>query len=168
VEAYAECLAPGLPPGVAQRELDAVGQALGWSGDQLRVPPLRQNEGPGNALMATVVYRQVSEVFTHFGEKRVSAEQVAASLVDELRCYESSPAPVGPHLADQWAVPLAIAVWQSGTPAAYVCNELTEHSTTNFDVISRFLPVRFETAPAEAGWRVTLTRHQAIASGSTR
>lgn len=158
IEAYAECLAPGLPRAVAQRELEAVGQALGWSGDQLRVPPLRQNEGPGNALMATLAYRHVTEVFTHFGEKRVSAEQVAASLVTELRCYEASPAPVGPHLADQWAVPLALAVWQSGTPAAYVCNELTEHSTTNFAVISRFLPVDFDTAPVEGGWRVGVSR----------
>lgn len=158
LEAYAECLAPALPRVVAQRELEAVGQALGWSGDQLRVPPVRQNEGPGNALMATLVYRHVTEVFTHFGEKRVSAEQVAASLVDELRCYEASPAPVGPHLADQWAVPLALAVWQSGTAAAYVCNELTEHSTTNFAVISRFLPVAFATAPVEGGWRVSVSR----------
>lgn len=157
VDAYAECLAPGLPRAVAQRELDAVGRALGWSGDQLRMPPVRQNEGPGNALMATLAFRNVTEVFTHFGEKRVSAEQVAASLLDELRCYDSSPAPVGPHLADQWAVPLALAVWQSGTPASYACNALTEHSTTNFDVISRFLPVRFETASTDGGWRVSLS-----------
>lgn len=156
IESYAECLAPALPRSVAQRELEAAGHALGWSGEQLRTPVVRQNEGPGNALMATLRYEHVTEVFTHFGEKGVSAEQVAAGLVRELRRYTSVCAPVGPHLADQWAVPLALGVWRGGGSASYACTELTEHSTTNFSVISRFLPVRFDTVPHEGGWRVTV------------
>lgn len=157
-EAHAECLAPGLPRGVAQRSLDALARELGWPADRLRLPPVRQDEGPGHALMATLRHEAVTEVFTQVGGRGVPAEQVAASLAAELRCYEASPAPVGPHLADQWAVPLALAVQGSGTPAAFVCNELTEHSTTNFAVIERFLPVRFETAPADGGFRVTVSR----------
>lgn len=161
LESYAECLAPALPRAVAQRELEALGRELGWSGDQLRTPVVRQNEGPGNALMATLRYEHVTEVFTQVGERGVSAEQVAQAVADELRCYVASVAPVGPHLADQWAVPLALAVWQRGEPASYLCNELTEHSTTNFEVISRFLPVRFETAPQDGAWKVTLSRSAA-------
>jgi RNA 3'-terminal phosphate cyclase (ATP) len=142
-EAYAEALAPALPRSVAMRELEAVGRALGWSGDQLRAPGVRQDEGPGNALMATLVYEHVTEVVTSFGEKGVSAEQVAANLVAELRAYQRSEGAAGPHLADQLALPLALTVMSSGRPAHYGISEMTEHTRTNFGVISRFLPVDF-------------------------
>jgi RNA 3'-terminal phosphate cyclase (ATP) len=156
--AYAECLAPALPRSVAQRELEAIARELGWAGDQLRTPAVRQNEGPGNALMATLEHEHVTEVFTHFGEKGVSAEKVAHAVVGELRRYQSRGAAVGEHLADQWALPLALALWQRGGQAAYSCSALSQHATTNFEVIARFLPVRFETAAAGAHWRVTASR----------
>ncbi len=74
---------------------------MGWSGDQLRSDGTRQNEGPGNALLATLSHEHVTEVCCAFGERGVSAEQVAQSLVKELRRYQASDAAVGPHLADQ-------------------------------------------------------------------
>jgi len=157
VESYAECLAPALPGAVVRRELDALGQALDWSPDQLRVPVVRQNEGPGNALMATLAHEHVCEVFTQFGEKGVSSEQVAQAVAAEVRAYSASSAALGPHLADQWAPPLALAVWQRPGSAAYTCTELTNHATTNFDVIERFLPVSFETVAIDKGWRVSVT-----------
>ncbi len=73
-ESYEECFAPALPSAVPVRELAALARALGWTGEQLRTPAVRQNEGPGNALVATLVHAQVSEVLTGFGEKGVSAE----------------------------------------------------------------------------------------------
>ena len=156
VESYAECLAPALPASVARRELDALARALGWSPAQLRTPVVRQNEGPGNALMATLVHEHVTELFTQFGEKGISSEAVANAVVRELRTYEGSTGVLGAHLADQWALPLALAVWLRGSPAAYTCAELTDHATTNFAVIERFLPVRFETRAIERGWHVSL------------
>jgi RNA 3'-terminal phosphate cyclase (ATP) len=142
-DAHAECLAPGLPRHVAARELDALGSAMGWAREQLRSGSTRQNEGPGNALMATLAYEHVTEVFTSFGEKALSAEQVAHRLVKEVRAFQKSEAAVGPHLADQLALLLALATWQSGQAAAFSCSELTEHTRTNCAVIERFLPVRF-------------------------
>ncbi|MCM5680640.1 RNA 3'-terminal phosphate cyclase [Schlegelella sp. S2-27] len=148
--AYAEALIPALPRGVAMRELQALGQALGWSQEQLQVPPVRQNEGPGNALLATLVYEHVTEVFTSFGEKGVSAEQVAAALAREVKGYqEASDGVVGPHLADQLALPLALAVNATGRPARYSFSQMTEHTRTNFGVVERFLPVAFETERGE-------------------
>lgn len=154
VEGYAECFAPALPRTVAQRELGQLGAALGWCEDQLRVAAVRQNEGPGNALLVTLVHGHVSEVFTQFGEKGVSAEKVARELVREVRSYQMSDAALGPHLADQWALPLALAVWKRQCAAAYTCSELTPHAKTNFDVIQRFLPVRFSIQAMGRGWRV--------------
>jgi RNA 3'-terminal phosphate cyclase (ATP) len=154
VESYAECLAPALAPEVARRELAHLGHRLGWGAEQLRTPPVRQNEGPGNALMATLAYEHVCELATQIGARGVTSEQVAGALARDVRAYEASTAALGPHLADQWALPLALAVWQRGGVAAYTCTELTEHATTNFAVIERFLPVCFETSEIEGGFRV--------------
>lgn len=167
VEGYAECFAPALPRTVAQRELEQLGSALGWSEDQLRVAPVRQNEGPGNALLATLVYENLSEVFTQFGEKGVSAEKVARDLVREVRAYQLSEAALGPHLADQWALPLALAVWKRQREAVYTCTELTAHAKTNFGVIGRFLPVAFSTSASEEGWRVTAKPAKGLSTTSS-
>jgi len=149
-EAYAECFAPALPSSVAVRELAALERALGWSGEQLRTPAVRQNEGPGNALLATMAYAHVSEVVTVFGEKGVSAEQVAGALVKEVRVYQASGGALGQHLADQWMLPLALAVVERGGTASFTCTEMTEHAATNIGVIEKFLPVRFDVAPGDA------------------
>lgn len=159
VEGYADCLAPALPRSVARRELERLGTALGWSDDQLREAPARQHEGPGNALMVTLVYEHLAEVFTEFGEKGVSAENVAHNLMREVRAYQVSEAALGPHLADQWALPLALAAWKRQQRATYTCTELTPHATTNFEVIERFLPIRFSTGPSGNGWQVTVQPH---------
>jgi RNA 3'-terminal phosphate cyclase (ATP) len=151
---HAECLAPGLARHIATRELETLGKAMGWSGDQLRVGTARQNEGPGNALLATLAYEHATEVFTAFGEKTLSAEQVAHALVRELRDFQKSQAAVGPHLADQLALLLGLATWQSGGAAAFTCSEVTEHTRTNCAVIERFLPVRY--AIEEAAYATTV------------
>lgn len=158
-ESFAESLVAAVPRRVAERELSLVQAALGWSGEQLRVPVVRQNEGPGNALMATLAHEQVTEVFTAFGEKSVSSEQVASRLLRELKGYQASAAAVGPHLADQLALPWALAVNQTGQAAAYTCSELTDHLRTNLEVIQRFLPVKAEVVREGAGvWRVVFVR----------
>lgn len=151
VSAQADCLAPGLARGIVRRELDTLGQAMGWSGEQLRGDGARQNEGPGNALLATLAYEHVTEVFCAFGERSVSAEQVAHTLVKEIRGYQASEAAVGAHLADQLALLMALAVWQSQRPAAFTCSEITEHTRTNCAVIERFLPLRFALQARPAG-----------------
>jgi RNA 3'-terminal phosphate cyclase (ATP) len=158
METYAECLAPALPGAVARRELEHLGRALGWEAGQLRTPPVRQNEGPGNALMATLAYENVSELFTQFGAKGVSSDDVANALVQDVRAYQASAAALGAHLADQWTLPLALALWRRGGAATFTCTELTDHATTNFSVIERFLPVRFVTLAIAGGWSVCVTR----------
>jgi len=156
-DAYAEALAPGLPRAVAQRELEAINHVLGWSGEQLRMPPVRQNEGPGNALMATLDHEHVSEVITSFGERGVSAEKVAQAVARDVRAFEASQGALGPHLADQWMLPLALALWRHGGTARFTCGEMTDHSFTNMGVIEKFLPVTFEAERLDKAWRVTVS-----------
>lgn len=147
IDEFAECLAPALSPHVAARELAAVGEALGWTREQLRTPPVRQNEGPGNALMLTLRCEHVAEVVTAFGERGLTAERVAAMAVQELQAYRSQRGALGPHLADQWMLPLALAVARSGVAGSFTCTELTGHAKTNLETIAAFLPLRFETEP---------------------
>jgi RNA 3'-terminal phosphate cyclase (ATP) len=143
--AYGECLAPALPRSIAQRELSTLGQALNWAPNQLLTPAVRQNEGPGNALMATLVYQDLSEVFTCIGEKGQTAEHVATLLAQEVRAYEKGPGVLGPYLTDQWLLPLALALNQGpvGSSATFTSTEWTAHAQSNAGVIETFLPVRF-------------------------
>lgn len=140
IGAYAESFVAGLPAHVARRELEEVGKAMAWSQDQLREHLLPRNQGPGNALMVTCEYEHVTEVFTAFGEKGVSAEAVAQRAVAEARPYLASEAAVGEHLADQLLLPMALAGGGSFTALTP-----SQHFVTNAEVIGRFLPIRIST-----------------------
>lgn len=152
--AYAECLAAAVPRHVAVRELDMVGRLLDWRGDQLRQPLMRQNEGPGNALLATLEHADVVEVISACGEKGVSAETVARRVAREVREHLASPAALGPHLAVQWLVPLALAVQRSGQAARFTCTALSPHAQASLEMIPRFLPVTVATERLQGGWLV--------------
>lgn len=156
-EAYAECVIAALPLGVASRELAALGGLLGWSDEQLHVRGARQNEGPGNVLMATLAYEHITELATSFGEKGISAEQVAGTVAREVDAYQASEGALGPHLADQWMLPLALAIARYGGEAAFTCSEMTQHSRTNIEVIERFLPLRFEVRESARSSHIGLT-----------
>jgi RNA 3'-terminal phosphate cyclase (ATP) len=74
--AFAESFIAGVPLNVARRELECVGAGMGWNDSQLLVRGLPGEQGPGNALLITLEYAHVTEVFTAFGEKSVRAEAV--------------------------------------------------------------------------------------------
>lgn len=153
VEAWAECLHAGIPRGVANRELEVLGRALAWTEDQLRDRALRSNEGPGNALQVVLQFEHITEVLTAFGEKSVSAEEVARKVLREVQAYLAHRAPVGEHLADQLMIPLALAALQ-GKAGRYWAISLSEHARTNARVIEQFLPLRFVMEPLEGGFLV--------------
>ena len=85
------------------------------------------------------------------GEKRVSAEVVAAQLVKEVKRYLASPAAVGEYLADQLVLPMALAGAGEFTVAHPSC-----HLLTNIAVVERFLPVRFSLVEADGVTRVSI------------
>ena len=89
---YAEAYISGIPLHVASRELEIVGKMLNWTADNLRIRGLSGEFGPGNALTVTVEHEHITEVFTGFGEKGVSAESVAKRAVDAARDYLASEA----------------------------------------------------------------------------
>ncbi|RJG07732.1 RNA 3'-terminal phosphate cyclase [Noviherbaspirillum cavernae] len=134
--AYAECFIAGVPPGVARRELECVGTGMGWDASQLLVRTLPGEQGPGNALLITLDYEHVIEVFSGFGEKSVRAEAVARHALQQARHYIASHAAVGEYLADQLMLPMALAGGGCFTTA-----RISMHAKTNAQVIEYFLPV---------------------------
>src|SRR5262249_41553888 len=122
-----------LPLHVAERELFVVNKRLNWPADQLKVRGLPGEMGPGNVLVLTVEHEHVTEVFTGFGERGRSAESVAENAVREVFDYLAHSAPVGPRLADQLLLPMAL-----GGITSFLTCAPTMHFLSNADVIHAF------------------------------
>ncbi len=131
----ARAIVAGLPEHIAERELNVVERKLGWTRESLAAEQANDSIGPGNIVMLEIVSQNLTEVFTAFGEKDVRAEVVANRAVDEARAYLAASVPVGPHLADQLAIPVAMSGGTFRTLAP------TRHMTTNIEVIRKFLDV---------------------------
>jgi RNA 3'-terminal phosphate cyclase (ATP) len=107
---------------------------LSWTADNLHIRRWSGEFGPGNALTITVEHEAITEVFAGFGEKGVSAESVAKRAVDAARSYLASEAAVGPHLADQLLLPMALA-----GGGEFVTMPVTQHFESHAAVLKTFL-----------------------------
>ena len=146
VRRSARALVAHLPPGVGERELAVVRRKLSGFEDCCEVVNVTDSAGPGNALLIELESERVTEIFTAFGERGLRAEAVAELAVGEAREYLSADVPVGPHLADQLLLPLALA-----GGGEFRTGPLTLHARTNLDVLQRFLSVRAEVQTGERG-----------------
>jgi RNA 3'-terminal phosphate cyclase (ATP) len=138
---------------VADRELAVVREQLSWREDECSVEAVENPVGPGNALLLKIDAEHITEVFTSFGERGRSAEEVARGAAEAASSWLRAEVPVDEHLADQLLIPMALA---GGGWFRTVKPSL--HSTTNATIIQRFLPVeiRFEQETAIV-WRVVVT-----------
>jgi RNA 3'-terminal phosphate cyclase (ATP) len=125
-----------IPRRIAETEIDSLKAKLSWEPECFRIEERKDSRGPGNILLCTIESRNITEVFAGFGERGIPAQQVALKVVDAVREYLSSAAPVGRHLADQLMIPLALA-----GGGRFRTLPLTRHSLTNMDVIREFLDV---------------------------
>jgi RNA 3'-terminal phosphate cyclase (ATP) len=142
VRRRARALVSRLPARIAERELAVVARTLAFRSEETEVEVVEGAQGPGNVVLIELESTHVTEVFSGFGERGLPAETVAERAAAEARAYLEAGAPVGPYLADQLLVPLALAggVYRTSTPS--------RHTTTNVDVIRRFLDVRIAIVPA--------------------
>ncbi|UCE88119.1 MAG: RNA 3'-terminal phosphate cyclase [Pseudomonadota bacterium] len=152
LDLHARALLSRLPDHIAARELGIIGRAFDLHAAQLETVQVVDAKGPGNAVMVAVRSRHVTEVFTGIGRRGVPAETVAGGVVDAVRRYLASGAPVGEHLADQLLLPLAMA-----GAGAFVSLPPTRHTTTNIAVIGRFLDMAIDCeALADGNWRIAV------------
>ncbi len=147
----AKAICAQLPGHIGQRELKTVKSKLPVADEHLEQVML-DKYGPGNVLSLFVQANELTETFTGFGQKNVSAEKVARKVVKEVQHYLQSPAPVGPYLADQLLVPMTLA--GSGL---FITSRLSSHSRTNIAVVEKFCDVKFKLEKiAEDSWQVEL------------
>lgn len=144
----AVALVSRLPLHIAERELSVVAREAGWEPLDLLAQEVR-SPGPGNVLVLSVESESLTEVFAGFGQRGVPAEEVAETAVEEMRRYLAADVPVGEHLADQLLLLFALA--GSG---AYATVPLSGHTTTQIDLIPRFLDVAIQVEERGGGQRM--------------
>jgi RNA 3'-terminal phosphate cyclase (ATP) len=149
-----------LPETIGLREVSALRPILGLAPDATEVKAVRNSPGPGNALIVTIVAEHVTEVFTGFGEKRVTSAEVAARVGAAAKAYLEAGVPVGEHLADQLLLPMALAGGGSFRTTAP-----TEHTRTNAAVIRSFLDVDVRMQQeSDTAWRIDVGRASSLDS----
>jgi RNA 3'-terminal phosphate cyclase (ATP) len=136
----------GLSPDIASRAFDQIEKRMRWDRSCFEIMQHAADCGPGFVLTSEVASEEITETFTGFGERGVRVEQVADAMIDQIRRYLSTSAPVGDYLADQLLIPLALA-----GAGGFRAVAISRHAQTNIDVIQQFLPVQFETAASSDG-----------------
>jgi RNA 3'-terminal phosphate cyclase (ATP) len=140
---------------IAQREVETVGNMLNWAPDTLSVLESRDSAGPGNIVMIEIGSSEVTEIFSAFGEIKLSAEKVAAVAAREARDYLACRAAAGEHLTDQLLLPLALA-----GAGSFTAQKINMHARTNMKVIAEFLPVGFDLREEEGFTKVEVARQK--------
>jgi RNA 3'-phosphate cyclase len=102
----------------------------------LSIPAL----SPGTLLLLLAEFENSQCCFYGLGARGKPAERVADEAVNELRDFLSTDGCVDHYLADQLVLPLALASGKSDVKAS----KITQHLTTNAEVVRMFLPVSIE------------------------
>ena len=102
--------------------------------------------GPGNALFARLDSENITELFGVCGSFGVSRSQVSERVAGMVKKYLAANAPVGRYLADQLLLPMAL-----GAGGRFLTLPVSQHTTTNSEVIRRFLDVGIDIENNENG-----------------
>ncbi len=140
-----------IPFDVAEREIETARTLLNWFSDTVTAATVKA-DGPGNVLWVEIGTETMCEMFTGFGARTLRAETVAEDVARETRGYLAAQVPVGPYLADQLLLPMALA-----GRGEFVTQAPTAHTRTNVAIIETFLPVSFElTEMGKDCWKISL------------
>lgn len=149
---FARAVVARLPRHIAERELAVIEEEMKSHPLQVQIEEASASRGPGNVVTIEIQSRDITEVFTGFGQRGVRAEEVADTVVGAARRYLEADVPVGVHLADQLLVPFAFA--GGGT---FKTLPPSEHTRTNIEVIEKFLDIRISLEQvAPQGWLVAV------------
>jgi RNA 3'-terminal phosphate cyclase (ATP) len=126
---------------VARRQRDAA-QALLWEARRLEAEWEVADvaaASPGSFLLLEAAFEGGRAAFSHLGERGLRAEVLGERVARRLLRFLDEEGAVDPHLADQLAVPLAVA---RGGGRVTTC-EVTRHLETVAHVVSLFgIPAR--------------------------
>lgn len=148
----ARAIVAKLPKKIAERELKIIKDKLSWEQEFLHIEEIKDAIGPGNVLFIEIESEHITEVFTGFGQKRVSAEKVAAIAVKAAKEYLGADVPVGRCLADQLLIPMALA--QGGK---FLTLAPSLHTLTNAEILKKFLDINISINQIDNGkWKVEI------------
>lgn len=151
VRCRANAVCAGLPDHIGRRELATIKKKLQLSEQETELISYSEY-GPGNVVSIFVESEGFTETFVGFGQKNVRAERVAGRIVGQVKKYLEVGVLVGPYLADQLLIPLALA-----GRGHFLTGKPTEHMLTNIEVIHQFLEVDIMVSRMdEKVWRVSL------------
>ncbi|MEO0459748.1 MAG: RNA 3'-terminal phosphate cyclase [Myxococcota bacterium] len=142
----AAVLVANLPEAVAAKEVEYLSRDLEVDASSIEVIDIKGSPGPGNVILVRVESDSHTEVFTGFGQKGVPASRVVGELANRVKGYLKNAAPVGVHLADQLIVPAAMA-----GKGSFRTVGVTAHTSTNVNVVMRFLDVSIDIQREERG-----------------
>jgi RNA 3'-terminal phosphate cyclase (ATP) len=135
---------------IAERELKQVREKLNWDESALRIESIGKAVGPGNVVSVEIESEHVTEVFTGFGERGVSAERVGSEVAEEAREYVAANVPVGRHLADQLLLPMAL-----GQGGVFRTVKPSGHTRTQTELLGTFLGSEIQVREAEGpAWEI--------------
>lgn len=143
-EVAAHALLVKLPDHVGQRELDLLEKEIPALRGNTRIERNADALSPGNVVVVTAKSEQLTETISAIGERGLPAEKVAQAAADEAKRYLAHDVSVGEHLADQLLIPMALA-----GRGSFLTLKPTLHTTTNIDIIQKFLDVRIDVDKVE-------------------
>ncbi|MDM8537099.1 RNA 3'-terminal phosphate cyclase [Desulfobacterales bacterium HSG17] len=148
----ARAIVAKLPRKIADRELKVVKEKLSWAREFLHFEEIKEAAGPGNILSIEIESEHISEVFTGFGQKGVSAENVAARASKSAKEYLGTDVPVGRYLADQLLIPMALA-----GGGKFITLAPSRHTFTNAEILKKFLDIDILITQIDNGkWEVEI------------
>ncbi len=103
---------------------------------------MEDSPGPGNVVYVKLSYANICEMVSICGEKNKARQTVAKQVAKGADEYLAGTAPVGPYLADQLLLPLAL-----GAGGRYETFFISQHTATNIEVIKKFLDVSISVTP---------------------
>ncbi len=156
----AKAIVASLARHIAQREIETLAHSLGWSNEGLEIIETKDSAGPGNVVLIELGSDSITEVCSGFGRLGASAEKVASEAAGSARAYLASHAFAGEHLADQLLLPFALAGGGS-----FTATKLSQHSRTNIEVISLFIPVLFRVEEKDRCIQIEVKKESALPSG---
>lgn len=157
VDRRVRAIVSDLPRHIGERECQKATRKLDWPASAGSVVEVDDPRGPGNAVFIEVRSKNLTEVFTGFGEKTKRAEQVAEDAARQARRYLKAGVPVGEFLADQLLLPLGIGAAQGTGGGRFRTLGLSRHSKTHIDVLKLFLEIDVTTEQSEKdNWTVAV------------
>jgi RNA 3'-terminal phosphate cyclase (ATP) len=147
MDIYGVAAVTNLPAHIPQRMAQQAIKLLSDSGLVPKITPLREK---GAAPGAGIFLWTDLAGFSSLGRPGLAAEKVAKSAVADCLAFVENRVTVGPHLADQLLLPLALPTGHS----SFTTNNLTSHTITNAQLLRRWLDVEIEIGetPGKTGY----------------